>query len=192
MSRISSPAIWIAESTMAGSVGATTLGTMTGAVHTYRTTLAWDGSTAAGYEAYGRAHTVTAPPAVPTLTLASDPAFRRDPSLLNPEQLLVLAASSCQLLSFLAVAARARIDVVAYRDAAEATMPEDDPPMRITQIVLHPAITVSASEGSGPSDDRLRHLCEVAHRECFVANSLNTEIVVEPTFAREGRQKSAV
>src|SRR5688500_10520702 len=110
--------------------------------HTYRTALAWAGSTAVGYEDYARGHRVTADPAPAALELSSDPAFRGDPALLNPEQLLLAAASSCQLLSFLAVAARARLDVVAYSDSAEAEMPEDDKPMRLTRIVLRPVITV--------------------------------------------------
>jgi organic hydroperoxide reductase OsmC/OhrA len=92
----------------------------------------------------------------------------------------VLAASSCQLLSFLAVAARARIDVIEYRDDAEGEMPEDDPPMRITRITLRPRITIR-----GDVDDaRVWHLVEVAHRECFIANSLRTEVVVEPAVMR--------
>jgi organic hydroperoxide reductase OsmC/OhrA len=123
---------------------------------------------------------MTAPPAEASLTLTSDPAFRGDPGLLNPEQLLVLAASSCQLLSFLAVAARARLDVVEYHDEAEGQMPEDERPMRITTITLRPTITVRGEV----DDDRLTHLCEVAHRECFIANSVTTEIVVTPTFVR--------
>lgn len=110
------------------------------------------------------------------LTLASDPAFRGDPDLLNPEQLVVLAASSCQLLSFLAVAARARLDVRSYDDEAEATMPEDDPPLRLTTITLRPRVAL----GPGPTEERVRHLLEVAHRECFIANSLRSEIVLEP------------
>ena len=155
---------------------------MNGTVHTYRTTLEWEGSTGVGYDAYDRTHSVGAPPASATLTMASDPAFNGDPALLNPELLIVMAASSCQLLAFLAVAARARFDVVGYQDAAEAVMPEDDQPTRITRIVLRPTITVRARNGVEPSRDRLGHLCEVAHRECYVANSLRTEVVVEPTF----------
>lgn len=153
---------------------------MAGPVHRYATTLSWAGSTGAGYDAYDRTHAAAAPPAAASLTLASDPAFRGDPGLLNPEQLVVLAASSCQLLSFLAVAARARIDVVAYEDQAEGEMPEDDPPMRIIRIVLRPRITVAGDV----ADERLNHLSEVAHRECFIANSLRTEVVVEPTWLR--------
>jgi organic hydroperoxide reductase OsmC/OhrA len=117
-------------------------------------------------------------PATVALTLSSDPTFRGDPTLLNPEQLLVLAASSCQLLTFLAVAARARIDVTGYEDDAEGFMPDDDLPMRITRIELRPRISVA---GDVP-EERLRHLVEVAHRECFIANSLRTEIVVTPTI----------
>jgi organic hydroperoxide reductase OsmC/OhrA len=150
-------------------------------VHTYVATCAWEGSTAAGYDGYDRSHRVTSPPADAKLTASSDPAFRGDPRLLNPEQLLVIAASSCQLLSFLAVAARARVDVVRYDDRAEGTMPEDRRPMSITRIVLRPRITVR-----GEVDDaRLLQLCRLAHEHCFIANSLRTEIAIEPTFVRE-------
>ena len=154
-----------------------------GATHTYRTALTWSGSTGVGYRLYDRAHALRADGADPTLDLSSDPAFLGDPSRLNPEQLLVAAASSCQLLSFLAVAARARLDVVAYDDAAEAVMPEDDPPVRITRIDLRPRVVLADTGAARPTDDRLRHLAEVAHRECFIANSLASEVVVSPSFS---------
>ena len=89
-----------------------------GELHRYSTRCSWSGSTAAGYESYDRAHTAWAPPATASVALSSEQAYRGDPALLNPEQLMVMAASSCQLLSFLAVASRARIDVVAYEDDA--------------------------------------------------------------------------
>src|SRR6266540_3826251 len=153
---------------------------MTDAVHRYMTTCTWRGSTGAGYEAYDRSHDVDALPAEATLALSSDPAFGGDATRLNPEQLLVMAASSCQLLSFLAVAARARIDVIGYRDDAEGEMPEDDPPMRITRVTLRPRIMIRGDVDAA----RVRHLVEVAHRECFIANSLTTDVVVEPEVVR--------
>jgi organic hydroperoxide reductase OsmC/OhrA len=156
---------------------------VSGAVHAYATSLRWEGSTGAGYDAYDRTHRVGAPPAAATLDLAADPAFRGDPALLNPEQLLVAAASSCQLLSFLAVAARARLDVVGYADEATAEMPEDDPPVRIVRIDLHPQIVLADTDRPRPAPERLAHLVEVAHRECFIANSLRSEVVVHPQFA---------
>ncbi len=151
---------------------------MSGSVHRYATTCAWSGSTAAGYEGYDRSHTGSAPPAQTTVDLSSDPEFRGDAGRWNPEALVVLAASSCQLLTFLAVAARARVDVVDYRDDADGEMPEAVRPMRITRIVLRPQITVRGDV----AESRLTHLVEVAHRECFIANSLSTDIVVEPKF----------
>lgn len=147
--------------------------------HHYRVHCSWSGSTAAGYDVYDRSHRGSAPPAEPELALSADPAFCGDPARLNPEQLVVLAAASCQLLSFLAVAARARLDVRDYRDDATATMPEADQPVRLAEIVLRPRITLMA----GPSEERVRHLVEVAHRECFIANSLATPVRVEPLIA---------
>jgi organic hydroperoxide reductase OsmC/OhrA len=145
--------------------------------HVYRVHCHWSGSTGAGYEHYDRMHTVSAPPATPTLELSADPSFRGDPTALSPEQLVVLAVASCQLLSFLAVAARAKIDVLGYDDEGEGVMPERDPPMRLTAITLRPTIRVA----QGTSVERIAHLVEVAHRECYVSNSLRAAVNVEPT-----------
>jgi organic hydroperoxide reductase OsmC/OhrA len=144
-------------------------------VHHYHATCRWQGSTGAGYEHYGRAHTLTAAPAKASLAASSDPAFRGDPALLNPEQLLVMAATSCQMLSFLAIAARKRIDVIEYHDEAEGFMPEDDKPVRITRIVLHPRIVIAGTIERAQFDQ----MVELAHQHCFIANSLKTDIRIE-------------
>lgn len=152
------------------------------AVHTYATRVVWSGSTADGYDSYTRAHELTAPPAEQGLRLSSDPHFRGDGRLLNPEQLLVASASSCQLLEFLALAAKARIDVLEYSDDAEGTMDESDEPARIQRIVLRPRIAVAA----GASEERVLRLVHLAHDHCYVANSLRTEIEVEPAIEVRG------
>jgi organic hydroperoxide reductase OsmC/OhrA len=145
--------------------------------HRYNVHCQWTGSTGVGYETFNRAHTASALPARIQLELSSDPAFCGDPELLNPEQLVVLAAASCQLLSFLAVAARARIDVLGYDDEGVGVMTDDSPPMHLTSILLRPTIRVAP----GTSVERVMHLVEVAHQECYIANSLLTEVEVEPT-----------
>lgn len=117
-------------------------------------------------------------PARDALTLSSDPAFVGDAELANPEQLLLAAASSCQLLSFLAITARSPIDVLAYEDEAEAIMPADTKPMRITEISLRPRISLAA----GSDADRARRLVDRAHDGCFIANTLNAAISIEPTI----------
>lgn len=143
--------------------------------HHYHATCRWKGSTGVGYDHYVRAHEISAAPAEAALKLSGDPAFRGDAKLVNPEQLLVMAASSCQLLSFLAVAARKRLDVIEYEDHAEGFMPEDDKPVRITRIVLKPRILVK----SGTKEAVLKAV-EIGHHECYIANSLKTDIQVEP------------
>ncbi|MDX6548894.1 MAG: hypothetical protein QOG33_2444 [Gaiellales bacterium] len=148
-------------------------------VHTYRVALSWSGSTAVGYEQYDRTHQIELPPGAPALTASADPAFRGSAELTNPEQLLLASASSCQMLSFLAIAARSRIDVLAYSDDAEAVMPEDDKPVRITRITLRPQIVVAADN----DPERVLRIVQKAHHECYVANSLTSEIVIEPAIS---------
>ena len=156
--------------------------------HVYRTRVKWTGTTGVGYDSYSRDHVAQVldaagqpiEPAVESaaLRLSADPAFRGDADLINSEQLLVLAASACQLLSFLAVAARARIDVTEYTDEAVGEMPHD----WIRSIELSPVVTVRGSI----DDERLRHWVDVAHTQCYIARSLRTEVRVYPSFCQVG------
>jgi organic hydroperoxide reductase OsmC/OhrA len=143
--------------------------------HRYETRLRWSGSTGLGWESYDRSHTATAPPAEQEIRLTTGEA-KGDPRILNPEQLLVMAASSCQMLWFLHLAAKARIDVVAYADDASGVMPENDEPMRVTQITLRPRIRIAGDA----SEERVRKLVETAHEHCYIANSLNSDVSIEP------------
>jgi len=151
---------------------------MTHTEHTYTSDLAWQGSTGEGYAAYDRFHTAITPPAATEIRLSSDAAFRGNPDMVNPEQLLVLAASSCQLLSFLAVAARNNVDVVSYEDTAVGVMPMDLKPIRITTIALAPRVVVAA----GTDLESVEKMLHAAHDQCYIANSLTTEITVSPTI----------
>lgn len=135
----------------------------------------WSGSTGVGWENYDRSHTARAEPAKQELTMTTA-ASVGNPDHLNPEQLVLLAASSCQMLWFLHAAAKARLDVVGYEDTCEAEMPED----RLTRIVLRPEITVRGDV----TDERIRHLSELAHHECNIAKSLSCPVEVEPAVRR--------
>ncbi len=148
-----------------------------GGTHRYRARCSWAGSTAVGYDSYSREHTLECPPAPTRLVMSGDPAFHGDPSRLNPEQLLLAAAVSCQLLSFLAVAARARLEVWHYEDEAEADMPEDIRPVRITAIRLRPRITVP----DGTDEAKVLKLVTLAHEHCFIANSVTSEMDIRAT-----------
>ena len=148
------------------------------ATHRYETRLRWTGSTGLGWERYDRTHTAVAPPAEQEVRITTGES-NGDPSIINPEQLLLMSASSCQTLWFLHLAAKARIDVVEYEDNATALMPIDDEPVRITEIALRPRIVVAGEA----SEERIRKLVESAHERCFIANSLNSAVRIEPEIA---------
>jgi organic hydroperoxide reductase OsmC/OhrA len=146
------------------------------ATNTYETRVRWTGSTGLGWEHYDRTHVATAPPAEQEVRVTTGES-KGDPAILNPEQLLLMAASSCQMLWFLHLAAKARIDVVEYEDSATALMPTDEHPVRITEIALRPRIVVSGEA----SEERVCKLAHTAHEHCFVANSLNSQMTLQPT-----------
>jgi organic hydroperoxide reductase OsmC/OhrA len=100
-----------------------------------------------------------------------------DPAGVDPEEALVASVSSCHMLWFLHVAREAGLDVASYRDEARGTMAKDERGrMAMTRIVLRPRIDFA---GEAPDADKLQRLHHEAHEQCFIANSLRTEIVVE-------------
>jgi organic hydroperoxide reductase OsmC/OhrA len=106
------------------------------------------------------------------------PAPMSDPAGVDPEEMLVAAAASCHMLWFLDLARRAGLDVAAYRDTAEGEMGRIGAGrMAITRITLRPEI---AFAGPAPEPAALDALHHEAHERCFIANSLNSEIVVAP------------
>jgi len=104
------------------------------------------------------------------------PQFKGDASKVNPEELFVAALVSCQMLSYLALAGRAGVDVLAYDDHGAGTMTITDKRMRITEVRLRPRITIAA----GGDEAKARSLVEAAHDACFIANSVACAVTVEP------------
>jgi organic hydroperoxide reductase OsmC/OhrA len=108
------------------------------------------------------------------------PAPMSDPAGIDPEEALVGSAAACHMLWFLALAQQAGLDVESYADRAEGEMGRIGPGRTaITRIVLRPEI---AFVGRAPAPDELARLHHEAHERCFIANSLKSEIVVEPSL----------
>lgn len=152
--------------------------------HSYATVLTWSGSTGVGYDDYSRAHSVRVG-VKEELSLSADPAFRGDPATMNPEELLLAAASSCQLLSFLAVAARARADVRSYVDDARAVMSHSEQPLWVNEIRLNPLIQIAGN----PRPDQWERWLRIAHHECFIARSLRSHMTIRATFVTDDGEK---
>ncbi|MCM2250497.1 MAG: OsmC family protein [Geothrix sp.] len=141
--------------------------------HSYPLTLAWSGNTLDG--SYTRNATVSNAGKHP-LAVSSAPEYAGDASRWNPEDLLGSALATCHMLTFLALCAKAKVEVVGYEDHAEAVLDTVDKVTRITQVRLRPVIRVTR----GTSMAKVVELFEKAHKYCFVANSVTCEAVMEP------------
>ena len=97
-----------------------------------------------------------------------------DPAGVDPEEAFVAALSSCHMLSFLYVAAKAGFVVDSYDDTAEGSMSKTDGRVWVSLVTLHPHVVWA---GAKPDEAALHH---AAHDECFIANSVKTEVRCEP------------
>ncbi len=105
------------------------------------------------------------------------PVPRSDPAGVDPEEALVASAASCHMLWFLDLARQAGLVVESYEDEAVAEMGRVGPgKVAITRIALRPRIAFAGPAPDAGALDRLHH---EAHERCFIANTLNCEIVVE-------------
>lgn len=111
-----------------------------------------------------------------TVAGSSAPAYFGNPDTVNPETLLLAALASCHMLTFLAVAAKRGFQVSHYRDKAEGSLAKNaEGRIAITHCVLKPEIGFLDQT---PSAEELRKMHESAHRNCFIANSLNADVEI--------------
>lgn len=112
------------------------------------------------------------------LGLSAGTDFLGDPDMADPEQLLVGSLASCHMLFFLAIARIKRYPVASYKDTASAYLGKDKTgATAITKVVLRPRVTFVDAE---PSVELLERIHHSAHQKCFIANTLKSEVVIEP------------
>ena len=106
------------------------------------------------------------------------PAPWSNPANVDPEEAFVASVSSCHMLTFLFVAARQGFQVDRYDDKAVGVMTRNEKGVPwLSLVTLHPRIAYSGETLPAQADEeRLHHL---AHEQCFIANSIKTEVVVE-------------
>ncbi len=99
--------------------------------------------------------------------------------LVNPEELLVGALASCHMMTFLAIAARDGMTVDSYADDAVGVLEKNsEGRTAVTRVTLRPSVVFGGERQ--PTEAELSRLHEKAHRGCFIANSVKTEVHVEP------------
>ncbi len=129
---------------------------------------------------YSREHTWTfdggaTVPASPSPAVV--PAPWSNPAHVDPEEAFVAAVSSCHMLTFLYLASKAGFQVDAYEDESTGVMAKNEKGVPWVSIVsLQPRIVFRGAKLPTPEEEaRLHHL---AHEQCFIANSIKTEVVV--------------
>jgi organic hydroperoxide reductase OsmC/OhrA len=105
------------------------------------------------------------------------PAPWSNPAGVDPEEAYVAAISSCHMLTFLYVAMRAGVVVSSYEDDAVGVMRKNERgAIWVSAVTLNPRIVYGGDKEPTAADvDHLHHL---AHEQCFIANSVKTEIRV--------------
>ncbi len=150
---------------------------------TYIATIHWtrsgEGDFARGQ--YSRAHqwsfdgglTVPASPSPHVV-----PAPWNDPAGVDPEEAFVASLSSCHMLFFVDFARRAGLVPDSYVDDAEGLLDKQaDGRIAMTRVTLRPKVTWS---GAAPDAATVAGLHHKAHEACFIANSVTTEVTIEP------------
>ncbi|WBS03598.1 OsmC family protein [Pseudoduganella sp. SL102] len=103
----------------------------------------------------------------------------------DPEEALVAAAASCHMLFFLSIAAKRGHVVESYVDNPVGLLEKDGAGrMSMTNITMRPEIVFAG--GDWPGEDEIAAMHHEAHDKCYIANSLKTEITIEPPIEPEG------
>jgi organic hydroperoxide reductase OsmC/OhrA len=111
------------------------------------------------------------------LLVDSAPDWGGNPDNTNPEQALASALSSCHMMTFLALAAKAGWPVASYHDYAEAHLGKNPKgQMSVTRIDLHPVVRFDT--GFTVSAQDMAQMQDRAHRYCFIANTLADSVEI--------------
>ena len=128
------------------------------------------------YKTYSRDHAWKFPNGV-EIPASATPAYLGNPNRVDPEAALVAALSSCHMLTFLALAANKGFVVESYEDDAVGHLEKNAAgKMAVTRVELRPKIIFSGTKQPAAAD--LDGLHDKAHKECFIANSVTTDVRV--------------
>jgi organic hydroperoxide reductase OsmC/OhrA len=131
-----------------------------------------------GYQSYNRDHDWTFDAGI-TVRASAAPAYLGSATCVDPEEAFVASLSSCHMLTFLAIASRKKYVVDSYRDNAVGVLNKDSSGrLAVVKVTLHPEISFGGE--AKPTADELGQLHDQAHHACFIANSVKTDVVVEP------------
>jgi len=152
-------------------------------MHEHKATIRWERTSEEFVRGrYSREHTWTfdggfTVPASPSPHVIPPP--WSNPASVDPEEAFVASVSSCHMLTFLWAASNAGFQLDSYTDEAAGVLTKNDAgTLWVSRITLRPHIVWSGVRQ--PTPDAVADLHHRAHRECFIANSIKTEVIVVP------------
>jgi len=145
----------------------------------HKITLTWErGDKPFEYQKYSRDHTWKFDGGH-EMQASAAPTYLGNPNLVDPEEAFVASLSSCHMLTFLAIAAKKKFVLDEYVDEATGHMEKNaEGKLAITRVTLRPRLKFSGDKQ--PTSQELDEMNHAAHEQCFIANSVKTEIEVEP------------
>ncbi|MGI9629332.1 MAG: OsmC family protein [Longimicrobiales bacterium] len=143
-------------------------------------TVSWqNGEHGFGYEEYTRDHTWEFANGR-AIEASAAPAFLGDEQRVDPEEAFVAALASCHMLTFLAIASRARLPVRSYRDQADGELSaEGGGGLTMQRVTLRPRVHFDVEV----PQSRIEEMHRLAHQNCFLARSVKSEILIEAAQA---------
>ena len=109
------------------------------------------------------------------------PDYLGNAELVNPEEAFAASLASCHLLTFLAIASMKKYTLATYEDNAVAILGKNEKlKMAVTTVYLRPNIIFKGD--NIPDKTIIDEMHRRAHQECFISNSVLTEIIVEPLY----------
>jgi organic hydroperoxide reductase OsmC/OhrA len=143
----------------------------------HKVSLKWQrGEAEFSYQKYSRDHTWSFDGGH-TMTATAAPAYLGSPAHVDPEEAFVASLSSCHMLTFLAIACKQRFVLDSYEDQATGYMEKNaEGKLAITRVELRPRLRWNGNRI--PSAAELDKMHHAAHENCFIANSVKTEVVV--------------
>jgi len=147
--------------------------------HLFKLITEWTGNRGNGtssYTTYDRNYTVKVEHKN-DLFCSSDPAFRGDKTLYNPEDFLISSLSACHMLWYLHLCVDAGIIVVNYTDNASGILVQiEGKGGHFSEVTLNPIATVAEESMLELANE----LHQKAHEKCFIANSVNFKVMIKP------------
>jgi peroxiredoxin-like protein len=104
------------------------------------------------------------------------PEFKGHAGVWTPEHLFVGAVNSCFMTTFLAIAENSKLDFISFKAAADGKLEKLDGGFMMTEIVLHPTLTLANARDA----ERASRILEKAEKHCLISNSVKTEIKLQP------------